>query len=86
MQPFVNHFNAAIASRSELSTFARLEAKTPEVKWPLFEFRGHPHFSNSPLAVGPPGSDCKCFFATARPYPSRSTAMYVLFSLLPDAC
>jgi hypothetical protein len=60
-----------MATRSELSTFARLKSKKSEVQWPLFELRGHPHYEK-----GQPG-ECKCFFAMARPYPSRNTAMSV---------
>ncbi|KDQ19789.1 hypothetical protein BOTBODRAFT_169843 [Botryobasidium botryosum FD-172 SS1] len=66
---FAAHFNASIAANCELSTFVRLKAKSPDVKCPLFEIRGHPHFDDGTQL------DCKCFFAMARPYPNRNTAM-----------
>ncbi|KAL1732512.1 blue light receptor [Schizophyllum commune] len=38
----------------------------------LFEIKGYPHYH-------PDRSKCWCFFATARPYPSRNTAMLNTF-------
>lgn len=70
--PFLAHFDSCIASRSEMATFARLRGKAgTDAHWPVFELRGHPHYD-------PDQRDCQCFFAMARPYPSRNTAMYVL--------
>ena len=42
----------------------------------LFEIRGRPHYL-------PDSEEFKCFFAMAQPYPSRNTAMYVLFFAAP---
>lgn len=58
-----------------MATFTRLRGKAGgESHWPVFELRGHPHYD-------PDQRECRCFFAMARPYPSRNTAMYGLFSL-----
>lgn len=68
---------------SEMRSYVRMQAK-PEAPSPpasasasepapratevLFEIHGYPHFIE--------GDDsCKCFFATAKTYPSRNTAM-----------
>ncbi|XP_006458018.1 putative PHRB protein [Agaricus bisporus var. bisporus H97] len=39
----------------------------------LFEIKGYPHF------VSDQDPECKCFFAMAKPYPSRNTAMLNTF-------
>jgi hypothetical protein len=40
-------------------------------------YEGFPSGSNQQLlpSAKPPGESCKCFFATAKPYPSRNAAM-----------
>ncbi|KAF8323090.1 GATA-domain-containing protein [Clavulina sp. PMI_390] len=66
--PFRAHFDACVSSRTELATYARLRGKAGnEIHWPVFEFRGHPHYEAD--------FECRCFFVMARPYPSRNTAM-----------
>ena len=66
-----------------MQSYVRLQAKTEAPSPPaststsestqrvtevLFEINGYPHFIE--------GDDsCKCFFATAKTYPSRNTAM-----------
>ncbi|KAF8315048.1 hypothetical protein DL93DRAFT_2057611 [Clavulina sp. PMI_390] len=68
--PFQAHFDSCIASRSEMSTYARLRGKAgSESEWPVFEFRGHPHYEGGDF------QDCRCFFVMARPHPTRNTAM-----------
>jgi hypothetical protein len=53
-----------------MATFARLRGRAgADAHWPVFEIRGHPHYD-------PEQRECRCFFAMARPYPSRNTAMY----------
>lgn len=67
--PFLAHFDSCIASRQEMSTFARLRGKAGgDAHWPVFELRGHGHYN-------PDQRDCQCFFVMARPYPSRNTSM-----------
>ncbi|KAF9520014.1 hypothetical protein BS47DRAFT_1387630 [Hydnum rufescens UP504] len=67
--PFLTHFDSCIASHMEMSTFVRLSGKSSsDVPWRLFEVRGHPYYD-------PDQRECLCFFAMARPYPSRNTAM-----------
>lgn len=77
-------FAQAIAARGDLLTYARLKCK-PEYygaaeyhapqKEVLFEIMGYPH-------VGP-DDECSCFFAMAKPYPSRNIAMYAPLSPAP---
>lgn len=67
VQPFLVHFDACITAQTEMSTFARFRGNANDTKWPLFELRGHPHFDRH--------GQLQCFFAMARPYPSRNTAM-----------
>lgn len=38
-----------------------------------FEIKGHPHVMSEHEQEG------RCFFATAKAYPSRNTAMWVIF-------
>ncbi|ETW86160.1 hypothetical protein HETIRDRAFT_239856, partial [Heterobasidion irregulare TC 32-1] len=77
---FRGMFAQAIAARGDLLTYARLKCK-PEYygaaeyhapqKEVLFEIMGYPH-------VGP-DDECSCFFAMAKPYPSRNIAMLNTF-------
>lgn len=64
-------------SRGNLLSYARLRCKAEFEghqavghKEVLFEIQGYPHFLDG-------DNECKCFFAMARPYPSRNTAVYV---------
>jgi hypothetical protein len=74
---FQRGFEDAIRTNTELNCYIRLKSN-PSMKPGLspsndvlFEIKGHPHF------VTEQGPDCKCFFATAKPYPSRNIGMYV---------
>lgn len=76
--PFLEHFDACVASHTEMATFARLRGKANgDARWPVFELRGHPHYDQD---------QCACFFVMARPYPSRNTAMYVFLLSFLYAC
>lgn len=77
---FREMFSQSIAQKKDLLTYARLRCTseyyggsdyTVPHKEILFEIMGYPHFL-------PGEEECKCFFAVAKPYPSRNTAMYVL--------
>jgi hypothetical protein len=79
---FKKNFEQSIRDNSDMQSYVRMQAK-PEAPSPpsststsepakgtevLFEINGYPHFIE--------GDDsCKCFFATAKTYPSRNTAM-----------
>src|SRR5712671_1210037 len=75
---FCETYSRSIERREELHFFARLLCKpdsfTPMTVTPLpakevlLEIIGYPHF-----VLGE--SSCRCFFAVAKPYPSRNTAM-----------
>jgi hypothetical protein len=76
---FCNTFAHSIERREELHVYARLFCKSdsfthmavnppPPSKEVLLEIMGYPHF-----ILGE--SVCRCFFAVAKPYPSRNTAM-----------
>lgn len=87
---FRQMFSQSISQKKDLLTYARLRCTTEYyggTEYPvphkevLFEIMGYPHFM-------PGEEECTCFFAVAKPYPSRNTAMYVLpptipFSLVP---
>lgn len=77
-------FDESLNTRDEMLCYIRLRCKShfstvgnynSPPKEVLFEFKGHPHFMDGQ-------NDCKCFFAVAKPYPSRNTAMSVSFCLL----
>ncbi|KAH9998174.1 hypothetical protein BJV74DRAFT_877267 [Russula compacta] len=76
---FCKTYAHSIERREELHFYARLCCKPdsfthisvpppPPAKEVLFEIIGYPHF-----VLGE--SVCRCFFAVAKPYPSRNTAM-----------
>lgn len=80
-QSFKNSFQESLRTREELLCYARLKRKNhfsqsgdfdPNPQEVLFELKGHPHFIADQ-------ENCSCFFAVAKPYPSRNTAMQVLF-------
>lgn len=67
-------FDESLRTRTEMNSYVRLKARSPvtaqnipqsEV---LFEVKGYPHFIKNELAA-------RCFFAVAKPYPSRNVAM-----------
>ena len=90
---FQNMFDKSIEQRSEIEVYARLQCKptepflisatpgsvgefsAPPPKEVLFEIKGYPHFL-------PDTDEFKCFFAVAKPYPSRNTAMSVVLSII----
>jgi hypothetical protein len=74
---FQRAFEDSIRTNTELVSYVRLRSN-PAMKLDhsrendiLFEIKGYPHF------VAEQGPDCKCFFAMAKPYPSRNIAMCV---------
>jgi hypothetical protein len=76
---FRSSFDESTRTRNELLCYVRLKCKghfsvaedyNTKPKEVLFEFKGHAHFVEEENA-------CKCFFAVAKPYPTRNTAMYV---------
>lgn len=73
---FQRGFEDSIRTNSELVSYVRLKSNTsinPGSVAPndvLFELKGYPH------SVTEQGPDCKCFFAIAKPYPSRNIAMW----------
>lgn len=43
-----------------------------KAQYPLFEIRGHPHYAAPTEDSKDDDSlECKCFFAMARPYPTK---------------
>ncbi|KAI0317568.1 hypothetical protein OF83DRAFT_1058454 [Amylostereum chailletii] len=74
-------FEGTLADGREMLVYARLRCKTLAFEYPgagagakevLFEIYGYPHFV--------PGEQlARCFFAVAKPYPSRNTAMLNTF-------
>ncbi|KAF5357959.1 hypothetical protein D9756_001458 [Leucocoprinus leucothites] len=76
---FQRGFEDSIRTNSELVSYVRLKSN-PSMKPGLsssndilFEIKGYPHF------VMEQGPDCKCFFAIAKPYPSRNITMLNTF-------
>ncbi|KAF9454604.1 GATA-domain-containing protein [Macrolepiota fuliginosa MF-IS2] len=76
---FRRAFEDSIRTDTELLSYVRLrcsQATKPShtsANDILFEINGYPHF------VMGQGPDCKCFFAMAKPYPSRNIAMLNTF-------
>jgi len=74
---FQRGFEDSIRTNSEFVSYIRLKSNPllkPGSVVPndvLFELKGYPH------SVTEQGPDCKCFFAIAKPYPSRNIAMWV---------
>jgi len=73
---FQRGFEDSIRTNSEFVSYIRLRSN-PSLKPGsvvpndvLFELKGYPH------SVAEQGPDCKCFFAIAKPYPSRNIAMW----------
>ena len=80
---FKKNFEQSIKDNSDMQSYVRMQAKpdassspssasaseaTPRASEVLFEIIGYPHFIEG-------DESCKCFFATAKTYPSRNTAM-----------
>lgn len=78
---FRDAYALALQNRDSMLCYVRLRCKShfsaannyaappQEV---LFELKGHPHFMP---AEQHDGDECRVFFAAAKPYPSRNTAM-----------
>ena len=70
---FCTAFQHSVATNIELLSYLRFKSNSPSVdelsgfKELLFELKGYPHFVDD---------ECRCFFAMAKPYPSRNTSMY----------
>ncbi|KAH7915307.1 white collar 2 type of transcription factor [Hygrophoropsis aurantiaca] len=80
-QGFRANFDQSLHSREELLCYIRLKCKaqyshSPEYELPskevLFELKGYPHYIDGE-------SDCRCFFAVAKPYPGRNNAILNTF-------
>ncbi|KAF8350600.1 white collar 2 type of transcription factor [Amanita rubescens] len=73
---FCSAFQHSIATNLELLSYLRFKSNSPSgdelsgFKELLFELKGYPHFVND---------ECRCFFAMAKPYPSRNTSMLNTF-------
>lgn len=80
---FKKNFEQSIRDKTDMQSYVRMQAKpealsppsststpesTPRATEVLFEINGYPHFIES-------DDSCKCFFATAKTYPGRNTAM-----------
>lgn len=84
---FTTQFYNCMQNPTELAIYVRLRSYLPDAvpgskeQWPVYEIKGHPHFSGPPSTLSACGSnlmlDCRCFFIMARPYPTRGTAMSV---------
>ena len=67
-------FDESLRTRTEMNSYVRLKARAPTTPQNipqsevLFEVKGYPHFIENELAA-------RCFFAVAKPYPSRNVAM-----------
>lgn len=67
-------FDESLRTRTEMNSYVRLKARPPMTAQNipqseiLFEVKGYPHFIETELAA-------RCFFAVAKPYPSRNAAM-----------
>jgi len=68
---FRGSFDHSLRSRAEMLSYVRFKCQTEyaaPAKEVLFEVKGYPHYiDDEPRA--------RCFFAVAKPYPSRNTAM-----------
>ena len=73
---FIDHFERSLSNRLDLSCYIRLKCKpstgaSPKLgtgqKELLFELRGHALYL-------PNDNECKCFFLSAKPFPSRNMA------------
>lgn len=73
---FCSDFQHSITTKAELLSYLRFSSNSPSAddlsgfKELLFELKGYPHFVND---------ECRCFFAVARPYPSRNTSVLNAF-------
>ena len=82
-ETFKKSFEQSIRKNSDMQSYIRMQAKpevlsppsststsgpTPKANEVFFEINGYPHFIEG-------DNSCKCFFATAKTYPSRNTAM-----------
>ncbi len=69
---FQNSFHESLRTSENMLSYTHLKCKTTHsANTPqeiLFEIQGYPHY------VGDEQT-CRCFFATAKPYPSRNAAM-----------
>ncbi|OAX39362.1 hypothetical protein K503DRAFT_716568, partial [Rhizopogon vinicolor AM-OR11-026] len=72
---FRGSFDQSLRSRAEMLSYVRFKCQTEyatPAKEVLFEVKGYPHYiDDEPYA--------RCFFAVAKPYPSRNTAMLNTF-------
>ncbi|KAG8859383.1 blue light receptor [Tulasnella sp. 330] len=79
---FAKAFEDCLVNAQELNIFLRFRSFLPNngadavlmsrVQYPLFEIRGHPHYiTPSEDTKNDDNPECKCFFAMARPYPTK---------------
>ncbi|GAA5822755.1 hypothetical protein JCM11251_004367 [Rhodosporidiobolus azoricus] len=77
--PFQRDFETSLRTGDTLTLYFRFKNK--DERFTLFEVTGHPYYGSGDDHVpgGPPqkpnGRAAKCFFAMARPYPSKNQAM-----------
>ncbi|KAG0694332.1 white collar 2 type of transcription factor [Suillus ampliporus] len=72
---FRGSFDQSLRSRAEMLSYVRFKCQSEYVspaKEVLFEVKGYPHYIDDELFA-------RCFFAVAKPYPSRNTAMLNTF-------
>ncbi|GAA5979176.1 hypothetical protein JCM11641_008451 [Rhodosporidiobolus odoratus] len=73
---FQREFEASLRTGDTLTLYYRF--KTKDDRYTLFEVTGHPYYGGeegSQKSHIPNGRPAKCFFAMARPYPSKNQAM-----------
>ncbi|KAF9227739.1 hypothetical protein BS17DRAFT_402023 [Gyrodon lividus] len=75
---FHGAFDESLRTRTEMNAYVRLKTRSafsgqivPQSEV-LFEIKGYPHFIENELTA-------RCFFAVAKPYPSRNVAMLNTF-------
>ncbi|KAH7889540.1 white collar 2 type of transcription factor [Phlebopus sp. FC_14] len=78
LHAFRNAFEDSLRTRTEMNSYVRLKTRNdhPPPNAPqaeiLFEIKGYPHYIENE-------STARCFFAVAKPYPSRNVAMLNTF-------
>ncbi|KAG9030168.1 blue light receptor [Tulasnella sp. JGI-2019a] len=82
---FARAFNDCVNNAKELNLFIRFRswiannggADGAKTQYPLFEIKGHPHYTAPTDESKEDDSlECKCFFAMARPYPTKHMVVF----------
>ncbi|KAG2364521.1 hypothetical protein BDR07DRAFT_1450276 [Suillus spraguei] len=71
-QAFRVSFEQSLRSRMEMLSYVRFKYQCEYAREVLFEVKGYPHYIDDEQYA-------RCFFAVAKPYPSRNTAMLNTF-------